>query len=436
MLQMAVNSDQEPNGFGPGQAGQLCRELELAGAESLLTLDSDGAPSTGATITVDAASLGYSNGAADRFRQQAFAVLARGLPLSVALLAPGAAGDSHAGFAAACDQLYRARCAAGAASGAVAIVVDPLAIPPGTAADIRGQALGPGPLYLLADGLLQHRGAAATREDIWLWLRNPDLQGSLLAALAPVVMPPCTLLSAELAHCVQPATAVQVPAGSAWLPVRLDVTEFTDAAGDIELAALERTLRRCVRIGDALHDLIVWPTAKLCHDAWLNRRLSIELTGFGDLADRRGLDPQRFDHLQELCGVLRHMCDTLRAESQALARQQGFLPAYGACDPSRKFPRGALRNGWRSRWLDAVDAQATRHRNLIAMSPWCVFPRDRPVDYRYADLLPLLSFADAGVFPSPPDLSHWNRNKFMDFHRRAWAVLQQRGGGYQIAEGL
>ena len=185
MLQMAVNSDQEPNGFGPGQAGQLCRELELAGAESLLTLDSDGAPSTGATITVDAASIESSSGVADRFRQQAFAVLARGLPLSVALLSPGAAADGHVGFAAACDQLYRARRAAGAASSDVTIVVDPLGISPGTAADIRRQSVGPGPLYLLADGLMQHRGAAATREDMWLRLRNPDMQGSLVAALAP-----------------------------------------------------------------------------------------------------------------------------------------------------------------------------------------------------------------------------------------------------------
>ena len=436
MLQMAVNSDHEPKGVGPGQAGQLCRDLELAGARSLLTLDSDGTPSTGATVTVDAATVRCSSGAADRFRQQAFAVLARGLPLSVTLVMTGTAADGHAGFAAVCDELYRARCAAGAASSAVGIAVDPLAIAPEAAADIRNRAMGTGPLHVLAGSLMQHHCARDLRDAVWRQLRTPHCQGNMLAALAPVVTPPCTLLSAEPAYCVQPATAVQVPTGSAWLPVRLDVSHFADAAGAIELPALECALRRCVRIGDALHDLIAWPTAQLRHDAWLNRRLSIELTGFGDLAVRRALDPQRFDALQELCGVLRRMCGTLRAESRAIAGEHGFPPAFGECDPSLKFPRGALRNGWRSRWLEAVEAQAMRHRNLIAMSPWCVFPRDRPADFRYADLLPLLSFADAGVFPPPPDLIHWSHSNFMDFHRRAWAVLQQRGSAHQIAEGL
>ena len=41
----------------------------------------------------------------------------------------------------------------------------------------------------------------------------------------------------------------------------------------------------------------------------------------------------------------------------------------------------------------------------------------------------------AGTFPAPPDLAHWNRNEFIDFHKRAWAVLQQRSSRCQIAEG-
>ncbi len=435
MLQMAVNSDHAPKGVGPGRVGQLCQELELAGAESLLTLDSDGAPSTGVTLTVDATDVASSRAAADVFRQQVFAVLARGLPVSVSLVTAGAGSCGHAGLRAVCNQLYRARCAAGVSASQVGIVVDGCAIAPGVAADLRRQTIGDGPVHVVAGAFTGQQAEAVSREELWAQLSRASVRAKLSAALAPLVTPPCALLSAEPAYCVQPLTALQIPAGSAWLPVRLELARFTDATGAIALPALEHALRRCVRIGDALHDLVAWPTAQLRHDAWLNRRLAIELRGFGDLAVTSGLDPQHFKDLQELCDLLRWMRATLHEESRAIANEDGFLPAFRECDPSLKFPRGQLRNGWRTRWLEAVQTQGLRHRNLITLSPWCVLPRDGAAAYRYADLLPLLSFADAVAFPPPPDLAHWQRGEFIAFHRRAWAVLQQRSAGCQIAEG-
>ena len=431
---MAVSSDHAPKGVGPGQAGQLCHELELAGADSLLTLDSDGAASTGATLAVDAAAVARSRVAADRFRQEVFALLARGLPLSVSFANPATGG--HAGFVAVFEQLYRARCAAGVNAGQVSVVLDPLVMAPDAVAKLRRRTIGTGPIRVLVGPLMQQQTDAVLRDEVWTQLWRATGKADISAALAPAVISPCTLLSAEPAQSVQPGTALQVPVGTAWLPVRLELTRFTDAKGALALQALEHALRRCVRLGDALHDVVTWPTARLRHDAWHNRRLAIELCGLGDLAAGSGLDPQRFADLQELTELLRWISATMYNESRAVACEAGFLPAFRECDPSLKIPCTQLRHGWRKRWLEAVEAQGLRHRNLITLSPWCVFPRDRPADYRYADLLPLLSYADAGAFPAPPDLAHWNRNEFIDFHRRAWAVLQQRGSRRQIAEGL
>ncbi len=432
MLQMAVTSDHAPKGVGPGQAGQLRHELQLAGAESLLALDSDGAASTGVTLAVDAAAVTRSRVAADRFRQELFAVLARGLPLSVSFADSAARG--HTGYAAVCEQLYRARCAAGVHAGAVCVAVDPLVTAPDAAAAIRQRTVGAGPMRFLVSPL-QQQTDAVLQEAVWTQLWRASAKGDTSVALAPAVVSPCALLSAEPAQSVQPGTALQVPAGTAWLPLRLELMRFTDAQGAIALQALEHALRRCVRLGDALHDVVAWPTAQLRHDAWQNRRLAIEIGGLGDLAASSGLDPQHFTDLQELAELLRAISATLHNESRAVAHEAGFLPAVRECDPSLKFPCGQLRHGWRKRWLEAVEAQGLRHRNLITLSPWSLFPRGRPIDYRYADLLPLLSFADAGTFPAPPDLAHWNRNEFIDFHKRAWAVLQQRSSRCQIAEG-
>ena len=49
-----------------------------------------------------------------------------------------------------------------------------------------------------------------------------------------------------------------------------------------------------------------------------------------------------------------------------------------------------MRNGWRARWLDAVESSAVRHRNILVLSPWSLFPAKQPADYRFADRWRLL----------------------------------------------
>lgn len=438
MLKMAVSSDRVPKGIGPDYAGQLCRELEVSGAEALLTLDSDGALTTGATLVADAATLQRSSVAAARFREQAYDMLAAGLPLSVSVSGAGEGVDAHAALSAVFVPLRAAMEDAGAVSRDVAVVVDAGQVLPQAVQALRRELLGDGAVYLLANTAVMHAGGS--RQDcgrygqFWSQLWRARTKGMVSAALAPVVVPQCALLSAERAVCVQPSTCAQVPAGSAWLPLRMNVARFADEKGELRWGALEQALCRSIEVGDALHDLVRWPSAELRHDAWLNRRLALELTGFGDLVERRALDPRCFSTLRELCALMGRLQETLHGRSRAIAQSAGQLPAFEASDPSSEFPPGRVRDGWRSRWLDAVDAAAVRHRNVLVLSPWSIFPQHRPADYRYADLLPVLGFANACTFPPPPCLARWNISEFKYFHKRAWAVLQQRGVTHQIAE--
>lgn len=440
MLRMAVDSDHVPNGIGPDHTGQLCCELELAGVELLLTRDRDGGLATGVAVSANAHATQASAGAANRFRQQAYDTLVNGLPLSVSVNELGDGNHAYAALCSVCDLLRLAMHDAGASPSCIEVVVAAKALSPRDAWLARSERLGDGPVHILL-------GRAAMQTDrsdperahhgrIWSQLWHAHACGQVRAAYAPVVVPQCYLLTAEVANCILPATGIQVPDGSAWLPMRLDVARFANRSGSLNESGIEHALRRCVEIGDALHDLIFWSTAQTRHDAWSNRRLAIVLTGFGDLISRRALDPKRFASLKELSELLRWIQDVLQGQSRVIARRNGHLPSLEQSDPSHAFPSGHVRNGWRTRWLDAVESTAVRHRNLVVLSPWSVFPARQAADYRYADLLPLLGRANACSFSSPPPLSHWNSGKFKSFHQRAWAVLQQRSTAFQIAEGL
>lgn len=435
---MAVNSDQVPDGIGPGQAGQLCRELERAGVDSLLTLDSEGSLATGISMLADAATLQASDRAATRFRQQVFDTLANGLPMSVSVYGPGEGTDAHTAFSIVCDLLRRAAVDAGVTPGRIVVAVAMAALSPRAAWRLRREHLGSGAVYLLpGDAIMRSDGSREQRqrdERFWSELWYARNNGNVRPACAAVVSPQSSLLSAERANGIQPATALQSPAGSAWLPMRVDVSRFADAGGTLRDGALEQALRCCVDIGEALHEQVRWPTAQLRHDAWLNRRLAIELTGFGDLVSRRAQDPGCFRSLQEISALLRWARTILQHQSRAVARRSGHLPAFAQTDPSRALPSGQVRDGWQARWRHAVEVSAVRHRNLLVLSPWSVFPSRQPADYRFTDLLPVLEFADACAFPPWPGISHWNISKFKRFHKRTWAVLQQRTDTHQIAE--
>ena len=438
MPKMAVDSDHTPLIIGSGRAVQLCRELELAGIEPMMSVERDGALTSGATLPVDALAVRESAGAAKRLRQQLFDSLVAGWTLSLAVTRLGEGAAARDALSGVCEIIGLAAQDAGVAAKNVGIAIDASSLEPQAAWRLRSSFLGDGPLYLLPGHAMMRpdetAGERSRHERFWLQLWHLRSTGMLRPAYAPLVACRCPLLGAEMALGVIPITDIQAPAASAWVSMKLHMAHFADQSGSIHDGMLEEALGRAVEIGDELHALANWPTAQMRHDAWLNRRLAIVITGFGDLLQMRGLDPGEFVSLQSMCGTLRRVRDVLQRHSGRIARQAGHLPALEQADPSRMLPGGKIRCGWRKRWQAAVERAAIRHRNLLVLSPWSVFPAEARPDYRYANLLPLLGFADACAFPKPPALAHWNVNQFKSFHQRAWAVLQQRDTSQQIAE--
>ena len=435
---MAVDRNHVPDIMDLDSAGRLCRELQLAGVEPLLTTTSDGYRTTGVGLMIDAGAVQKSEAAAAQFRRQAFDALVQGLPLSVAITNPGGVAESAGRFRKLCEILQMMVKDAGALPTSVELLIEAGSMSPQAAWLIRSELLGEGILHIIAPRSLMRPGDTdiekKCHDRFWLQLWQQRRRGLLRVLCAPFVLPQCPLLSVEPATAVVPVVALQAPPGSAWIPLQVNLSRFADDKGVLREAALEQALHRCVEIGELLHDRAAWPTAQMRHDGWLNRRLAVILSGFGDIAHRRGYDPARFICLAELSDVLRWAQEVLRRQSRSIAKRTESLPALERSDPTRALPTGVLRDGWRKRWQDAADFAAHRHRNLIVMSPWSVFPSAQAADYRYADLLPLLDFAHALSFTKPPPLDHWNINEFKSFHQRAWAIIDARSVTQQIAE--
>jgi hypothetical protein len=244
---------------------------------------------------------------------------------------------------------------------------------------------------------------------------------------ATMIISQCPLLSAERADSVASPGGMLVPADTAWVPVRVDLAPFLSNNGALDESHLEETLRNCVDTGDRVHDTWGWRTPDMQHDSWLNRRLAIQVTGFGDVIQQLGLAPDNHGSLRLLNQLLLRIKETLRSRSRELAQHVDPLPSISLSDPSLSLPRGNIRDDWQRRWRESVAATQVRHRNLLVLSPWSLFPSGEAADYRYSELLPLLRHADACAFRRTVSIEHWNLNEFRRFHQRAMAVLQQRG---------
>jgi hypothetical protein len=227
---------------------------------------------------------------------------------------------------------------------------------------------------------------------------------------------------------------MQIPSHSAWIPQELDMAVFADIDGQLSMTELEKALESCVDHGDKLHDQTDWPEPLIEYDSWLNRRLAIALRGWGDIVERRGADPGCLQTLRDMEQLAEWACETLRNRSRHLASRSNWCPALdeaGALVMQKKQSRT-----WGRRWKKALQDVAVRHRNLTSISPWDVFPRGKPADLRYADLLPLTRFADSLSFQRDVSISRWNVNDFKGFHERVSAIVSCNSGAGLVAKQL
>ncbi len=247
-----------------------------------------------------------------------------------------------------------------------------------------------------------------------------------------VVTSPCPLLPPESAEEFLPSACMTVPKNSAWVAMQVNVVDYASPSGEIDEAALTSALRRCVDEGDREHDEADWREPLVEYDSWLNRRLAIALRGWGDLVAMRGEDPGDIATLRRLEELARWMIEILCSRSRALANGSNWCPALD--EAGARVVSKSAGPGWRFRWRRAILDVAVRHRNLTTMSPWDVFPRQNPADLRYADLLPLLRFADSLSFQRDVSISRWNANDFKGFHERVGAILRCNNGAGLVAK--
>ena len=265
---------------------------------------------------------------------------------------------------------------------------------------------------------------------VWqrLWeLRDITPVNALLPA---AVVSSCPLLPDEAAEAVYMPTLSLVPGDTAWVSFELDLTRYAGARGDLRMAQLEAKLRECVTAGERRHDTSEWANSEISHDSVMNRRISLLVRGWGDLVRRRKDDPVSLSVLGELERLAHHIEAVLVDASRDIATRNGYCPAIDAAGAS------VQRHGHEmaERWQRAVLENALRHRNLLTLSPWDVFPRHDEADARYMNLLPIIRRANSVSFRRDAHIGHWSVAEFRSFHERVGAILRRSGDASLIAK--
>lgn len=240
------------------------------------------------------------------------------------------------------------------------------------------------------------------------------------AVLPAVVSSACPLLPDEAADGSLVASLTQVPARSAWASFEIDLVRHAQRNGAVREASLDAALRDCVAEGERHHDETRWSDPAQLADSNNNRRLSVFVRGWGDLVVMRRADPAALETLQHLEALASRIAGVLVAESRAIAERAGYCPALDIAG-ARVVHHGREMN---ARWRRAVIDNGLRHRNLLTLSPWDVFPRGAPADYSYMNLLPVVRHAHSVSMRRDADISGWDARDFKAFHERVSAILR------------
>ena len=249
----------------------------------------------------------------------------------------------------------------------------------------------------------------------FVWQRLWEIRDlvPISALTTAVVASPCPLLPSEAADATHVATLTQVPAGTAWASIEVDLLRHARPDGSLRMALLDASLRDAVEEGERCHLETRWPGAEQREDSRINRRLSVFVRGWGDIVRKRGIDPGDIAALRELEALVDRVGNTLEQASGFRRRESPFRPRL-------------LHHGeeMQSRWRRAIVDKGLRHRNLLTLSPWDVFPRGEPADFACMNLLPLIRKAHSVSLRREADISCWDARDFRAFHQRVSAILR------------
>jgi hypothetical protein len=202
----------------------------------------------------------------------------------------------------------------------------------------------------------------------------------------------CLLAASERSDAVLPRSLFEARADTAWLAVRINLAHLRLSARSDGIMAIRRLLRAALRLADNLVDQMDWGSPELRQDAMLNRRLALHIDGIGDLVDQCRLDPDCVASARlaiRWASVLRRL---MLRESNALARERGPFPglAIGELESSLSTRYGAARAE------QLLRQSRLRHRHILVISPYSVFPSEKanfPLP-QYLHLLPVMRCAD------------------------------------------
>lgn len=262
-----------------------------------------------------------------------------------------------------------------------------------------------------------------------------DGRGRWLPALHAGVRSHCPLLAAERTTTLTAATAIATPAETAWIELVVDLVTFADAAGRLCHRALGDALECCVDSGDGLFEYLRWPTLRQAEDARMNRRMAVRIEGIGDLVARRGNDPSSIETLRATDRLIADIRTTLWRRSRSLANERGTLPALTERQPSSAWRDSEHAEDWARRWNAAVKMVCVRHRNLLVLSPYALLPRSGSVHGDFADLMPVLGYADAVSFAAPRLMLNWNVADYRYFYARLRSQVERLNATSFIAVG-
>jgi hypothetical protein len=282
--------------------------------------------------------------------------------------------------------------------------------------------------------MLALRGGTAGESPAWpgdptrYWQALTELawrQPGIRLVLEHTTRPTCTLAGGERGNTVLPVSQFEVRADTAWLTlaIRLDALDHRSAQRQLR-HELRRLLRSALRLADNLVDQIDWATPDLAQDALVNRRLAVHITGFGDLVDRWGLDPADFPTVDLVVRAVRLLRRLMLRESNALARERGAFPGLELRGLASSLTR-SFGDAQASRLLRQA---GLRHRHLLVLSPYSVFPRHtaRRQLATYLHLLPALRSADTIAMHGEGVVRRLPLTVFQRLIQMTWAIGRNR----------
>jgi len=278
-----------------------------------------------------------------------------------------------------------------------------------------------------SDGVGSARPALDAGSATGLWRRVTDTShrhANIVLALQTTTHFSCELAVPESPEVVLPVSLFEARSETAWLAIQVDVGSFSPYPDQQRFGALRRALRVGMRLADNLMDGWNWASQSMHDDALLNRRLAIHVTGIGDLVDRFAMDPTALKTLRSLERWLAVVKQLMIRESNLLAHQRGPFPAL----PVKELVAMLTSNFGGETAEKLIHQRSMRHRHLMVMSPFSLFPTESPIHpfAAYSHLLPAIRFADTIAMHGIQRRDRLSADQYNRLLRMTWAIARNR----------